>query len=168
MSTYGVSGSGSLLPDLPDDPEVIFTDFLKANWNDVTAGVALADIDFGFEPEAGNTQRYIIKVEEANEDAFCPDLPDKYTQTEFYMNCHVWERDTTVFQTTAGMARWKMRAFIKRLIKQNNRNGISISGNRYIKHLYYLGGGNVPEPERTDWHHAVVSFKMVTWIVTTI
>ena len=167
MSTYGVTGT-SPLSDLPDDPEVIFTDFLKANWNDTIAGVALADIDFGFQPEGGNTQRYIITVEENTEDAFNPDLVDKYTQTEFYLNVNIWERDAEVFQTTAGMARWKMRAFIKRLIKQNCRNGISISGNRYIKHLYYLGGGNVPEPERQDWHHAVITLKMVTWIVTTI
>lgn len=167
MSTYGVTGT-SPLADLPDDPEVIFTDFLKANWDDVISGVPLAEIDFGFEPDAGNTQRYIIKVEELNEDAFSPDLVDKYTQTEFYMNCHVWERAGDIFQTTAGMTRWKLRRFIKRLIKQNCRNGISISGNRYIKHLYYIGGGNTPEPERRDWHHAIVVFKMVTWIVTTV
>lgn len=165
--SYGVSGSGSLLPDLPDDPEVILTDFLKANWNDGISGVPLAEIDWGFEPDAGNTMQYIIKVEENNEDAFSPDLVDKYTQTEFYMNIHVWHRDGAIFQTTPNMARWKMRRFIKRLIKQNCRDGISISGNRYIKHLYYLGGGNTPEPERKDWHHSIIVCKMVTWIVST-
>lgn len=167
MSTYGISGT-SPLQDLPDDPEVIFETFLKTNWNDSQAGVNLADIDFGFEPDAGNTKQYIIKIEEVDNEDYAPDLVDKYTQNEYYMNCHIWERDMTVFQTTAGMKKWKMRAHVKRLIKQNCRDGISVGGTRFIKHLYLLGGGNAPEPERTDWHHTIVTFKMVTWTVTTV
>ncbi|WP_411753301.1 hypothetical protein [Serratia sp. (in: enterobacteria)] len=163
--SYGVSGSGSLLPDIPDDPEVLFTNFLMAIWDDTVSGVPKAEINFGYEPDINTTERYVIKIEEIDNEDFSPDLADRYTQDEFYMNCHIWERDASIHSTTAGMARWKMRRYIKRVIKQNCRTGIVVGGNRYIKHLYLIGGGNVPEPEQTDWHHTVIVFKMVTWLV---
>ena len=167
MSSYGVT-STSPLTDIPDDPEVIFTDFLVAQWNDVIAGVPLAEIDFGYEPDVNSTKRYIIKLEELNEDTFSPDLPDKYTQEEFYLNCHIWERDSSIHKTTSGMTRWKLRRYVQRVIKQNCRDGISVGGMRFIKHMYLIGAGNIPEQQMVDWHHTVILFKMVTWVVTTI
>lgn len=162
MSTYGISGT-SPLTDLSDDPEVLFTEFLKTNWNDTIAGVEIDKIDVGYEPDMGTKKRYIIKIEEAFTKHTGIDFPDKITQYDMIMDCHIWERDVKRYKTTAGSVRWKIRNYIERFIK-TNINGMHNIG---IKHLYLVDAKNIPEPEREDWHHAVVTFRMLTFKVNT-
>lgn len=164
MSTYGIAGPGGPLADLSDDPEVLFTEYLKANWSDIVAGINLADIDVGYEPDMGTKKRYIIKIEEAFTKMSGMDFPDKYTQYDIFMDCHIWERDVKRYKTTANSARYKIRRYIERFIKQNI-NGMYSLG---IKHLYLVDAKNIPEPEREDWHHAVVTFRMLTFKVSTV
>jgi hypothetical protein len=165
MSTYGIASTGGPSPDLADDPEVLFTNFLTANWSDLISGVAEAEIAFGYEPDIRlpPNKRYIIKIEEAFTRHVGIDFPDKITQYDMIMDCHIWERDAKRIKTTSGTARFKIRRYIERFIKENP-NGMHSVG---IKHLYLVDAKNVPEPERVDWHHAVVTFRMLTFKVNT-
>lgn len=160
MSTYGISGT-SPLQDLSDDPEVLFTNKLKTLWDDSVAGVAKNNIDFGYEPDQNSTKGFIIKIEENFTDIAGIDLADRYNQFDIYMDAHIWERDTTTHITgKSGRNLYKMKRYVERFIIQNCN-----SLQPEIKHVYLLTSRNVREPERQDWHHAVVTFRMVTWKV---
>jgi hypothetical protein len=169
MSTYGVT-STSPLEDLPDDPELLFQQFLQDNWNDLTAGINKVDIDFGYEPDQIQRKKYIVKVEENFTDHKAPDLGDRYDEESIILDVKIWEKKVKVYKNTqmSGSGRYKIRKYIKRLIKQNCRDGITIGGKRFIKHFYLITSRNTPEPERQDWHSAVVTFSMKTWIVSTV
>lgn len=165
MSTYGIAGPGGPLADLTDDPEVLFTEYLRTNWNDTIAGIPLAQIALGYEPDMGVPSgiRYIVKIEEAFTKHIGLDFPDRITQHDMIMDCHIWERDAQRYKTTAGTARFKIRRYIERFIKEHI-NGMYSLG---IKHIYPVDAKNIPEPEREDWHHAVVTFRMLTFKVNT-
>lgn len=169
MSTYGISGSGSLLPDIDKDPEVIFTNFLISVWDDTVSGVKKANIGFGYEPELGSTKPFIIKVEENFTDIEGMDLIDKYSRYDFVLDCNIWHMDSKKKNNLGYFGfvdyRFLMRRYVERLIKQNNRTGIP---SERIKHLYLIFARNVAEPERQDWHRAIVTFRMQTFKVTTI
>ena len=158
-------GTGGPLPDLTDDPEVLFTNFLIANWSDIVAGVEIAKIAIGYEPDERlpPNKRYIIKIEESftRHDEF--GFPDKFVDYNAVMDCHIWERDAKRVKTTANTGRFKIRKYIERFIKTNCTGMKSVG----IKHLYLVDAKNIPEPEREDWHHAVVTFRMQTWKVNT-
>jgi hypothetical protein len=169
MSTYGVTGSGSLLPDIDKDPEVIFTNFLIAQWDDIISGVKKENIDFGYEPQAGSTKPFVIKIEENFTDIEGLDLIDKYSRFDFVLDCNIWHLDSKK-KTTIGYDgfidyRFLMRRYVERLIKQNNRTGVP---SERIKHLNLVFARNVSEPEHQDWHRAIVTFRMETFKVTTI
>jgi len=169
MSTYGVTGAGSLLPDLDYDPEVIFTNFLINNWDDTVSGVKKVNIGFGYEPGEDTTTPFIIKVEENFTDIDGIDLTDRISKFDYVMDCNIWHHDSQK-KTTLGYTgfvdyRWLMRRYIMRLIKQNNRVGIP---SERIKHLYPIFEGNISEPERQDWHRAKITFRMITFKATTI
>jgi hypothetical protein len=164
---YGISGAGSLLPDLSNDPEVIFTNFLINIWDDLVSGVKKANIGFGYEPNEDTTTPFIIKAEENFTNIEGLDLIDKYSRFSFMMDCHIWMHDSQK-KTTLGYSgfvdyRFLMRRYIERLIKQNCRTGVP---SERIKHFYLVIARNVPEPERMDWHHAIVTFRMETFKVT--
>ena len=173
MSTYGISGTGGPLPDLDDDPEVLAQEFFISVWNDLTAGIDAADIDFGYEPgDTGSTKRYTVKFEENFTDIAHPDMPDKYSQYDIVMDCRITEKTGTIYKTSQhaaasgrGGGRFKLRKYVERVIHQNNRTGMPA---QRIKHLYLVGSRNTPEPERTDFHSAVVTFIMRLWKVSTI
>ena len=162
---YGIMGTGGPLPDLDDDPEVLFTDFLTANWNNTIAGVDIATIAIGYEPDQRLPpgKRYIIKVEEAftRHEEF--GFPDKFVDFNAIMDVHIWERDAKRVKTTANTTRFKIRRYIEEFIK-TNKSGMRNVG---IKNLYLVDAKNIPEPERQDWHHAVVTFRMQTFRVDT-
>lgn len=159
MSDYVLSGGG---PDITSDPEVVFTNYLIANWNDVLAGVKKENIDFGYEPGTG-TKPFIIKIEENFTDMVSIDITDRYDEYTNVMDAKIWMMDSK-YKTTLGYDgfidyRYRMRSYLERFIKMN-RNAISSTG---IKELHLAGARNIPEPERQDWHYAVVTFTMVRW-----
>jgi hypothetical protein len=164
---YGISGSGSLLPDLDYDPEVIFTNFLISVWDDTVSGVKKENIGFGYEPGEDSTKAFIIKVEENFTDIEGMDLVDKYSKYDFVMDCNIWMHDSKK-KTTLGYTgfvdyRFLMRRYIERLIKQNCRTGVP---SERIKHFYLIFARNVAEPERQDWHRALITFRMETFKVS--
>lgn len=141
------------------------------NWNDLTAGVEKAKIDFGYEPDqAGQRKKYVLKVEENFTDHDAPDLADRYDVNDIILDVKIWEKGVKVYKNTqmANSGRYKIRKYVKRFIKQNCRTGITIGGQRFIKHFYLITDRNTPEPERQDWHSAVVTFRMWTIICTTV
>lgn len=160
MSSYRITSTAS---DLSDEPEVLFTNFLKTGWNDIASGVNQVNIDWGYEPGDGQNP-FIIKIEENFTDVTGIDITDRYDQHDFIMDCHIWMHDSKK-KTTLGYSGFvnylfRMRKYVESFIKIN-RNGMQPE----IKHLYLIGGRNVREPERTDWHHAVVTFRMCTFKV---
>lgn len=168
---YGISGlgTGTLLPDIDKDPEVIFTNFLINVWDDLVSGVKKENIGFGYEPNEDSTTPFIIKVEENFTDIEGLDLVDKYSRFDFVLDCNIWHHDSQK-KTTLGYTgfidyRFLMRRYIEQLIKQNCRTGVP---SERIKHLYLIFARNVPEPERQDWHRATVTLRMQTFKVTTI
>lgn len=162
---FGIATTGGPAPDITDDPEVLFTNFLTANWNNIIAGINISEIAIGYEPDMGVPSgiRYIVKIEESftRHDEF--GFPDKYTDYSFIMDCHIWERDAKRYKTTPNTARYKIRRYIEEFIK-TKRAGMKNVG---IKNLYLVDAKNIPEPEREDWHHAVVTFRMQTFKVDT-
>lgn len=169
MSTYGISGSGSLLDDIDKDPEVIFTNFLIDNWDDIIAGVKKENIGFGYEPEVGSTKPFLIKVEENFTDIEGLDLIDKYSRFDFVLDCNIWHLDSKKKNNLGydGFIdyRFLMRRYVERLIKQNCRTGVP---SERIKHLYPIFARNVAEPDRQDWHRAIVTLRMQTFKVSLI
>lgn len=147
--------------DLPDDPEILFQEFLKTNWDDGIAGILKANIDFGYEPDANSISPYIVKIEENFTDVTGIDITDRYDEHSMVMDCKIWERDSTRYRTTANTGRYKLRRYIEKFIKINRNNMTS----EKIKHLYLLGSRNIPEPQRVDWHYCIVTFRMVTYKV---
>src|SRR5580765_212095 len=163
MSTYGVSSSVPL-SDLDDDPEILFHNFLIANWNDMIAGIAAADINFGYEPDQNSTKPLLVKVEENFTDHTEINLGGSYDQNDIIMDVHIWERDSSWYTTKPGTNRFKIRKYIERFIMQHRQNG----DNNKLKHFMLMGSQNVREPERTDWHHSIVTFRIQLWKVSTI
>jgi len=163
MSTYGI-WNGIDLQDLSDDPEIIFQNFLQSNWSNTISGINVDTVGFGYEPDLQSTKGLLVKIEESFTDINELNLGGSYDQYDFVMNVHVWERDSKRYKTMANTRRYKVRKYIERFIKINKRGGIPAER---IKHLYLLGSQNIREPERTDWHHAVITFGMVTWKVDT-
>ncbi|HJX79133.1 hypothetical protein [Glutamicibacter sp.] len=166
MSTYGVTSTVPL-SDLDEDPEVLAETFFKTVWNDVTCGIAQADIDFGYEPNNATRKQYTVKFEENFTDITHPDIIDKYSCYDILMDAKISEKSGKIYKTGqhAGRGRYKIRKYIERVVSQNNRTGMPT---QKIKHLYLVGSRNVPEPERTDIHSALVTFFMRVYKVTTI
>ena len=160
MSTYGVS-STSPLSDLDDDPEVLFQNFLIAQWNNTTAGINKTDINFGYEPDQNTTKSLVIKVEESFTDLNTIDLGDRYTQYDAVLDVKIWERNSKWYKTTPNTRRFALRKYITRFIKTHSRTGDSGK----LKHFYLLGSRNIGESERTDWHLTIVTFRAQTWVV---
>jgi hypothetical protein len=161
MSTYGIAGSNPLV-DFTDDPEYLIQKFLKDNWSNLTSGIDVINIDFGYEPDANSTKGFIIKVEENFTDQYGLDLADRYTQFDMIYDIHIWERDTARYMTDRpGRKLYMLRKYIERFFIVNC-NGMSSQG---VKHMYLAGARNVREPERQDWHHAIVTIRTVTWKV---
>jgi hypothetical protein len=166
MSTYGVTSTFPLA-DLDEDPEILATQFFMSVWNDVTCGIAQADIDFGYEPDINNRKKYTVKFEENFTDISHPDLPDKYSIHDILMDAKISEYSGKKYKTLqhVGGGRYKIRKYIERVVSQNNRTGMP---SQKIKHLYLVGARNIPEPERMDIHSAIVTFFMRVFKVTTV
>lgn len=166
MSTYGVT-STSPLSDLDDDPEVLAQQFFQSIWNDVTCGIAQSAIAFGYEPDDGTRKQYIVKFEENFSDITHPDLPEMYSCYDILMDAKISEKSGKIYKTEQhiGRGRYKIRKYIERVVSQNNRNGMP---SQKIKHLTLVGSRNIPEPERTDIHSALVTFFMRVYKVTTV
>lgn len=166
MSTYGVTSTVPL-SDLDNDFEVLAQEFFMSIWNDTHAGIAQADIDFGYEPNDGTRKKYSVKFEEVITDISHPDLVEKYSRYDCVMDCKISERTGKIYKTSqhAGGGRGKIRRYVERVVNQNNRSGMPT---QKIKHLDLLGSRNTPEPERSDIHSATVTFGMNVFKVTTI
>lgn len=165
-SDYGITSTVPL-SDLDDDPEILATQFFMAIWDDTKCGIAKNDIDFGYEPEEQSRKKYTVKFEEVVTDILSPDIIEKLSSYEIMMDCKISERTGRLYKTLQhiGHGRYKIRKYVERVIKQNNRTGMP---SQKIKHLYLVGGRNTPEPERSDIHSATVTFIMQTFKVTTV
>ena len=165
-SDYGVTSTFPL-SDIDDDPEILATQFFMNIWDDTKCGIAKADIDFGYEPDQNTRKKYSVKFEELITDVTHPDFPDMYSRNEIFMDCKITEKSGKLYKTLqhAGHGRYKIRRYVERVVNQNNRGGMP---SQKIKHLYLVGGRNLPEPERVDYHSAVVTFIMQVFKVSTV